>query len=393
MQTVKDAREKLKKYYQNASGKAYDFGSDVYTNANNSGMSGTKLEELKSKTRAHLNAYGAYETADKSYDAAMKDIETRRQNATQLRDLQNAETDKTAMRQASVAGSNYELLKRYLPEYNAQSGKGNLGVGSSSYTDAYAAYMAALSESASTAADRKANVLQNYVSAQSDLEREKADATKNKLAAYETADRELSDALASADESLVAKNLEQNNAVKEKALAIMANKTNEDGTYTKESVDKAFNYIKEFSTDEVSADEMIKQLKAETIDNYADEAMLEYGDDAYKSAYKAKWGRLEEGVDMQKMGRYNINFDNGESVKVKLSALTVPYDEMSSSMASRISGMKNGDIVVSQGYYYVVDDLGRDDTKPRLIRINLGYTNRKEKALMDKYAYKIDEVK
>ena len=392
MQSSNDVREKLKKYYQSASGKAYDFGSDLYTNAKNSGVSGTKLEELKTKTRAHLNAYGAYEAADGNYDAALKSIENRRQNATELRDAQNAEADKIAMRQASVAGSNYELLKRYLPEYNAQSGKGNLGVGSGAYTDAYAAYMSALSESASSAADAKANVLQNYITAKSGLEQEIAEAQQNKLSAYATADRELSEALAAADEATNAKYREQNTSVKDYALNLMSYGANEDGTYAKASVDKAFNYVKEFATDETSAEEIIKQLKAETINNYDTEAMLEYGDEEYKAAYKAKWGRLGEGVDMERGNEYSLDFD-GESTTVKLAKKSIKYDDLPTGLKQQINNLSNGDIVVLERGglkgYYVVDDIGRTDVRPRIVEIRSWDNNFVE--IMNKYAYRFKE--
>lgn len=386
-----DAKERLKKYYQSASGKQYDFGSDLDTNVGQSGVTGSKLEELKAKTRAYLNAYDAYNLADSNYDAALKSIETRQQNIAGLRDAQLAENDKTAMRQASVAGANYELLKRYLPEYNAQSGTGNLGVGSGAHTDAYAAYMSALSESASSAADRKSNVMQNYLSDSNNLDEEKMNAAREKLSAYGVANKELSSALASADDAATVKVTEQNTAVMDKALSLMATGANEDGTYTKDSVDKAFKYVKEFATDETAAADIIKQLKAETIDNYDMTAKYAYDDDPNNDNM---WGRLDEGVDIERNSKYNLNFGD-ESIEIKTSGNAIEYDKMTDEAKNLIKTLQNGDVVsVSDHagtYYFVVDDMLRDDVKPRFVSLLLNGSENQKK--LEKYAIKLGNKK
>ena len=378
-----DAKERLKKYYQSASGKQYDFGSDLDTNVGQSGVTGSKLEELKAKTRAYLNAYDAYNLADSNYDAALKSIETRQQNIAGLRDAQLAENDKTAMRQASVAGANYELLKRYLPEYNAQSGTGNLGVGSGAHTDAYAAYMSALSESASSAADRKSNVMQNYLSDSNNLDEEKMNAAREKLSAYGVANKELSSALASADDAATVKVTEQNTAVMDKALSLMATGANEDGTYTKDSVDKAFKYVKEFATDETAAADIIKQLKAETIDNYDMTAKAQYDDDPNNDSI---WGRLDDGVDMERKSKYSLNFD-GKRVDIETSKAAINYSKLGVGVQKLVDNAQNGDLIMIDKRIYVVDDKGKKDTEPRIIELQNYSKQLREYA--EKYAFKI----
>ena len=378
-----DAKERLKKYYQSASGKQYDFGSDLDTNVGQSGVTGSKLEELKAKTRAYLNAYDAYNLADSNYDAALKSIETRQQNIAGLRDAQLAENDKTAMRQASVAGANYELLKRYLPEYNAQSGTGNLGVGSGARTDAYAAYMSALSESASSAADRKSNVMQNYLSDSNNLDEEKMNAAREKLSAYGVANKELSSALASADDAATVKVTEQNTAVMDKALSLMATGANEDGTYTKDSVDKAFKYVKEFATDETAAADIIKQLKAETIDNYDMTAKAQYDDDPNNDSI---WGRLDDGVDMERKSKYSLNFD-GKRVDIETSKAAINYSKLGVGVQKLVDNAQNGDLIMIDKRIYVVDDKGKKDTEPRIIELQNYSKQLREYA--EKYAFKI----
>ncbi len=383
MSNVNDVKNKLKKYYQNASGKQYDFDTDFDANINQSGVRGSKLEELKAKTRAYLTASDAYGAADSNYDATVKGIEERRSGIEGLRDSQLAENNKIAMRQASVAGSNYELLKRYLPEYNAQAGMGNLGAGSGAHTDAYAAYMSALSESASNAADRKTSVMQNYISNADELNREKTNAEREKLSAYGAANKELSSALNVADDAATARAAEQNTAVKDKALSLMAYGANEDGTYRKESIEKAFKYIKDFATDETSADEIIKQLTAETLDNYESGAKEKYDDDPSNDNI---WGRLKEGVDMERKKKYSLYFD-GEKVDIETSSSAIDYSKLSSEAQKVIDEAQNGDLVKIDQRIYVVDDKGRADTDPRLILLQNNSGRLRDFA--DRYAYKV----
>ena len=134
------ARDELNKYYLLKTGKKYDFDVTLDENINKSGLSGGEADSLRNRTRAYLNAYQQGAAIDNNFQDSTDAINRRMENAEALKQQQEKEIDNVAMREASVAGANYERLKKYLPELNIQSGKANLGVGSSAYTDAYSAH-------------------------------------------------------------------------------------------------------------------------------------------------------------------------------------------------------------------------------------------------------------
>lgn len=374
MSKTNNALEAFKKYYLGETNKEYNENDTLENNLKNSGLSGSSLDYMKKKARAYLTASDSETTLQKNYDFTLAGIERQREIAQQLKEQQEKDIDATAMRQASGAAVNYDRLLRYLPELQKQSGVGNLGVGSSAYTNAYAAYNDALSASAQNASESKENLLQRYLETQEAIEQAKREAQIKYNNEQSNVRNSLSDYLSTTEEQERATRLQEeaekkatNENVKASAVAqIMSQYMNENGQYTKEGVDRAVQYVRNWLKDENEANDIINQIFSENIASFDDDA---------KRAYDANYKNKTSNTDFERKSSYTLRFGD-EYIGVTTTKNAKKYSEWmgNEEVLKAINESQNGDIVAvvdgdGKTTLYLVDDKDKSDTESRLIEL------------------------